>query len=284
MARIVTFLILTFGLSTIFWFRIITAGSLSLDDGLDVLALMWCPGVAGLVTSLVWGRSLRRMGWGLPRPSYLGIAYILPILVCLLVYPFVWVMGLGGFTSENSLNLSLPLFLLVAGTVGMVNSLISAAGEEIGWRGLLVPQLAQLMSPTRTALISGAIWLLWHLPIILFANYNAGTDWWYGLGCFSIMLMSASFLATWLRLKSGSLWPAVVLHASHNLFVQAVFDALTVSAGVTAYLTGEFGIGLAIASALVALVVWHVWPVNASSTTRRQVPPSVQRQPGQAPS
>jgi hypothetical protein len=72
-----------------------------------------------------------------------------------------------------------------------------------------------------------------------------------------------------LRLKSGRLLPPVVLRASHNLFVQAVFDALTVSTGVTAYLTGEFGIGLAVASVLLAAVVWRVWPVSALRTTKQ---------------
>ena len=46
-----------------------------------------------------------------------------------------------------------------------------------------------------------------------------------------------------------------MLHASHNLFVQAVFDSATVGGGYTAWLAGEFGAGLAITTLLVALLV-----------------------------
>ncbi len=97
--------------------------------------------------------------------------------------------------------------------------LSSALGEEIGWRGFLVPELAKRMSFARVSLLSGIIWTSWHSPILLFADYNAGTNRWYALGCFAVTVTAASFLYAWLTLKSGSLWPAALLHASHNLFV-----------------------------------------------------------------
>jgi membrane protease YdiL (CAAX protease family) len=62
----------------------------------------------------------------------------------------------------------------------------------------------------------------WHVPIIVF-----------GVG----------FLLTWLRLKSGSLWSGVILHASSNHFIQQFFDLMTAYTGDTKYVLGEFGIG-----------------------------------------
>lgn len=50
---------------------------------------------------------------------------------------------------------------------------------------------------------------------------------------------------------------AVIIHASHNLFTQAVFDPLTVDRGYTEYFTTEFGAGLAITYALVAYWCWR---------------------------
>ncbi|MDX9864655.1 MAG: CPBP family glutamic-type intramembrane protease [Anaerolineaceae bacterium] len=44
---------------------------------------------------------------------------------------------------------------------------------------------------------------------------------------FTILVVGISTVFAWLRLQSGSLWPAAVLHASHNLFVQAIFTSLT---------------------------------------------------------
>ena len=138
----------------------------------------------------------------------------------------------------------------------MIRSCSSALGEEIGWRGFLVPQLAQRYSFTVTALISGAVWSLWHYPVLIFADYNAGTPTWYGLTCFTVMVVSISFVFAWLRLKSGSLWTGVLLHASHNLFIQGFFDPLTTNAGRTRYIIGEFGAGLALVSIVFAIYFW----------------------------
>ncbi|REJ33335.1 MAG: CPBP family intramembrane metalloprotease domain-containing protein, partial [Bacillota bacterium] len=39
-----------------------------------------------------------------------------------------------------------------------------ALGEEIGWRGYLLPQLAGL-GRRRALLLSGFLWSIWHLPL-----------------------------------------------------------------------------------------------------------------------
>jgi hypothetical protein len=52
-------------------------------------------------------------------------------------------------------------------------------------------------------------------------------------------------------------WTAAIFHASHNLFVQDVFDRLTVSKTHTEYVTTEFGVGLAIVYSAVALWLWR---------------------------
>jgi membrane protease YdiL (CAAX protease family) len=61
------------------------------------------------------------------------------------------------------------------------------------------------------------------------------------------LVLALGFLLGWLRLKSGSVRPAAVLHASHNLFVQRVLDAMAASEGIATYFTTEFDIGLALA-------------------------------------
>jgi hypothetical protein len=59
-----------------------------------------------------------------------------------------------------------------------------------------------------------------------------------------------------MRLKSGSLWTGVLLHASHNLFIQGFFDPLTTDTGRTKYIIGEFGAGLALVSIAFAIYFW----------------------------
>ncbi|MCB0834069.1 MAG: CPBP family intramembrane metalloprotease, partial [Bacteroidetes bacterium] len=124
------------------------------------------------------------------------------------------------------------------------------------WRGFLVPHLARITSFSKTALISGAIWSIYHYPLLLFSDYNSGAPTWYSMACFTLLVFAASFPFAWLRIKSGSLWTGVILHASHNLFVQAVFDRITVDTGTTRYFTGEFGIALAVVSSAVAYYFW----------------------------
>ncbi len=63
------------------------------------------------------------------------------------------------------------------------------------------------------------------------------------------MVMAMSFVLAWMRLKPGSLSTRMVLHASHNLFVQWAFSPLTGDTGRTKYFSGEFGVALPVAGA-----------------------------------
>ena len=119
-----------------------------------------------------------------------------------------------------------------------------------------MPELAKRHSFAATAIVSGLIWAVWHYPILIFADYNAGTPTWYGLTCFTVMVVGISFIYTWMRLKSGSLWTGVLLHASHNLFIQDFFDPLTTNTGRTKYVIGEFGAGLAVMCVIVGAYFW----------------------------
>jgi membrane protease YdiL (CAAX protease family) len=247
-----TFLGLTFGLSAIFWALIISAGSLGVHGGIYVFALMWCPGVSALITRLIFQRNVRGEGWGLGQPRWLALAYVMPIVYATVVYGLVWLSGLGGVDLSR---FKTPVVTFVV--IGSLQSLLSATGEELGWRGFLVPTLMRTKSFTQTALISGATWAGWHFPLIIGADYNGGTPPWYSTLCFAVMVVAMGFPFAWLRLRSGSVWPAAILHASHNLFVQAFFDRVTVDTGPTRWLTGEFGAGLALAFIAIGWIFWR---------------------------
>ncbi|WP_412679158.1 hypothetical protein [Brevibacillus laterosporus] len=68
-------------------------------------------------------------------------------------------------------------------------------------------------------------------------------------------MISVTFIANYLRVRSKSVWPAIILHASHNLFVQSLFDEITISKGISRYITTEFGAGLALLYSLAAVLV-----------------------------
>lgn len=265
--KIFVFLLLTFGLSAVFYGLIIQAGSLASYS----FWLMWCPGISAVLTQLIFHWTLPG-GRNVGSARYLLVGVALPVIYGLVVYGLVWLSGLGSinlavFRQQSLAQVPVPIqspaiyliaYVAIMATIGLAQSVFAALGEELGWRGLLVPELARETSFTATALISGAIWVVWHAPIVLFADYNnAGAPRWFGLICFTVLVFGIGIVATWLRLKSGSIWPSVLLHASHNIFILHVFNPLTGNTGVTPYVIGEFGIGLALAGVVVGYLFWR---------------------------
>ncbi len=248
-----TFLVLTIVLSSIFYFLIIQSGTIFAGDMLYVLAWMWCPGIAALLTSIFHKKNLNSFGWSLGKPRYLLLSYFLPLAYSFIAYFIVYSLRWGDL--QRNLDIEFFEFFVISATLGILASSLSSLGEEIGWRGFLVPELATVTTFTRTSLISGVIWAAWHYPLIIFADYNGGTSW-FGLSCFTIMIIGISFPLAWLRIKSGSVWTAVIFHASHNLFIQQIFDPLTKDTGFTKYFIGEFGIMLALISIPFAFIFW----------------------------
>jgi membrane protease YdiL (CAAX protease family) len=267
--KILVFLLLTFSLSTIFYYLIIS-GNTAHDY---TLGLMWCPGIAAILTQLLFTRSIRNLGWSIPSSKYLLMAYVIPLIYAMIAYSLVWLTGIGFFNPEGFAKFITPAYpilqgqptyitviigVLIVSTYEVIKTGFRTLGEEIGWRGLLVPELAKRYSFTTTSLITGVIWAIWHFPVLIFSDYNnAGAPLWFGLICFTVLVIAISFVLTWLRLKSGSLWPAVLFHASHNTFIQGIFTPLTGTTALTPYVIDEFGIGLALVAVLVAYFFWR---------------------------
>jgi uncharacterized protein len=158
--NIAVFLALTFALSSVFYYLIISSGSLSTLYG---LGLMWCPGVAAIVTQLIFQRSLRGMGWKPGRAKYLLVSYALPLAYTFVVYLIVWLTGLGRFdptalarsASEANGLPSTPFgvvgtYVVIMVTLGFLINCVAALGEEIGWRRREEVAAAADTQPPRT--------------------------------------------------------------------------------------------------------------------------------------
>ena len=250
--EIVVFLALTLVLSSIFWILIINSGFQSKNAVFYVFGLMWCPGIAAIFTSLVFQKSLHHIGWKWGKTRYQVLSFFLPIIYAAVSYSIVWLVGWGRINKDFSVETAEFL------TVGILFSLLFALGEEIGWRGYLVPQLSKVTNFKSVCLISGLIWSVWHYPLIIFSGYHGGTPVLYSLLCFTILVTGISFAYAWLRLISGSVWTGMFLHAMHNHFVQSFFDPMTGDTGITPYIIGEFGAALALAGVVVAFIFWKL--------------------------
>jgi uncharacterized protein len=263
------YLQLTLAFSAVIWTLIICSGHVGMGFGLMIPAMMWCPAIAALLACRLLGRDIRSLAWRWPAKKYVLLGYLLPLAYASVAYGMVWAWGLAGWNNEfmalvaQDFGLdsmpswgSLLLYVTSMATGGVILNLSTALGEEIGWRGFLVPELAKQMSFTKVSLLSGVIWAAWHIPLLLFADYNPGTNRWYALACCSVTVISISFVFTWLRLKSDSIWPPALLHASHNLFVPGVFDHLVRNTGSTLWYTSQFGVALSMASVVLAIYFW----------------------------
>jgi len=234
-----------------------------------IICIMWSPGLSAIITKLICDHNLRNLGWGWGKTRYQTLSYFLPALLSLLVYGIVWITGIGDlsitqfekitnkkFFSPVSGVTFLPI-LLMSMSLGFLKSFTTAFGEEIGWRGFLVKEFSNVTSYSNASWIIGLVWALWHVPGILFVGYNAGTSPYAAIPCFIVMIVSATFIMNWIRLRSGSLWTGAIFHASHNLFIQSIYDLMTVDKGITRYFTTEFGVGMALIYAITAYFFWR---------------------------
>jgi membrane protease YdiL (CAAX protease family) len=55
-----------------------------------------------------------------------------------------------------------PLLLFV--------TLLGGGNEEPGWRGFALPRLQTRWTPVRATFLLGAVWALWHVPILVVAG------------------------------------------------------------------------------------------------------------------
>jgi membrane protease YdiL (CAAX protease family) len=208
--------------------------------------VMFVPGVTALFLLAREKGGWRAIPWRLGRWWYLVVAALIPAAMALALVALLSRLGLaesphvawtgqgvqvlrGSFVlgkGDQALSFFLVNVLASALVLGAVNGLVTV-GEEIGWRGYLQPRLlARLRFPLAIALV-GLIWAHWHTPVILMGyNYPESPV----LG--ALLLWPAtcvcwSFVAAWLTLNSGSLWPAVVLHGSVNAFLGGLVDGMS---------------------------------------------------------
>jgi membrane protease YdiL (CAAX protease family) len=281
---VTVFLVLALGLSWLVALPLWLSGDGLANPflGLIAIAMMYTPAIAALVVVFFVQK---------PRPQrigeYLGLWPLTPakrvvwltvfglfgaamlVIVTTLVAGALGLVDLDlvGFSDFAALiaaasptEIPIPVGALVAVQIlsipvgALINSLASV-GEEVGWRGWLLPSLMPL-GTWPALLLTGVIWGLWHSPLILL-GYNFAQPSLFGVALMTTGCVMLGILLGWLRLRSGSVWPAVVAHGAFN--AAAGFLSLVIAAGAVAdpAVVGPLGVvawGVMAAVILVLLV------------------------------
>jgi len=128
-----------------------------------------------------------------------------------------------------------------------------AFGEEIGWRGWLLPEL-QPLGNWPAVLLTGAIWGAWHSPLILLGyNFNQPNP--LGVVAMIVGCTAVGVVIGWLRIWSNSVWPAVVGHGALNATGGLVLLLSSDESAPNLLLAGPLGAGTVMAVTVVALLV-----------------------------
>ena len=232
--RISLFLFITFGLTYawtmgLIWPRVLgrdissfTAEETLINTALTAV-LMFFPAIGVLVTRLVTREGFKNSMLCLNLKGtvrYYLIGWFGPMVLTLLggllyfaIYPSEFT--LASYHAAMEVKPMPPVLIVLL----LLMTLVPCLGEEWGWRGYLLPKVAQRMKFLPTVLLTGFIWGLWHAPIIV-AGHNYGMQYpgypWAGIAAMCLFCIVAGTLLSCITLKAKSCWPAVLAHGAIN--------------------------------------------------------------------
>lgn len=274
------FLILAFGIawvaSLVFYLLEINLQSLT-GAILLVTFFMWAPAFAAICTQLIYGESIRDgCGIALGRIRWIALAWLTPVALIFVaigigsVLPGVSVTtdyaaylidaGLSPEEASEAADVieALPgpvilLFVLQGLVAGLTINALAALGEELGWRGLLLTELAPL-GFWKLSIFTGVVWGLWHAPIIL-QGHNFPEAPIAGIAMMTLATTVIAPIYTYVTVRAQSVLAATLLHGSFN-----GLGALTVVylAGMGNLVISPVGVvGIGAAGVVIILVLIH---------------------------
>ena len=233
---------------------------------------MWGPGIAAVVTTLFIAKqpfsSLRLNTLGNKR-IYLW-AWFLPSALTLLATAFTLMFGIATFDMDFTMirtamesagrGSEIPAEVIVlsqtllAVTFGPFINMLFTLGEELGWRGFLLPKLMPL-GQWKAVVISGVVWGVWHAPAIAQGHNYPGYP---ILGIFMMIILCVLLgtIISWMYIATQSPWAAALAHGSFNAI--AGLPVLFLKPGFNM----AFGGTLAAPTAwigMAAFIAWLVW-------------------------
>lgn len=200
--------------------------------------------VAGRCGFGIWWRQLLR--WRVPA-GYYAILYV----AALLLFAASLTLALGP-RQVASASADIPGLALLRSYLGEIAYITLTNGEETGWRFVLLGLLLARMRLFEAALLSGAAWVLWHLPMYVLMGGG-------GLPMFLPFVgigIGLSIILAWLYKATDSLLLPILFHGAVNATTYTFerhFPALAAALDAQGPL-GEWMYAAALAPVMLALL------------------------------
>ena len=193
------------------------------------------PAISFLITRTIFRQKDISLNFKTVNIKFLLLSIVIPVVIILLSVGVITLLG-KQYVESNIKGALLILFL--------ITSLIGCVGEEIGWRGYLLPMLSEKYSMLISSLLTGVLWGAWHFTKIIS----------YGVVPYLLFIpLIAAFgvIMGWIYFRTKqSLTYMIIFHLCINLVCGLL-------------LTGREGISFYIAGLLISLVViLAIWFVD----------------------
>jgi len=224
--KIVTFIILAYGISWLIWIPNVLAHNFNVPWNFS----KWLHIIGGLgpisgavITTYIFDKKagviqyFKDKLFRIQNIKWTAFGVGIPI-----VFFLIAMLGIGVFTgewvelSELGLNSKIPItnqFL-----IWLLWLFFYGLGEEGGWRGLLYPELTKRYQARIATLYVAFVWAPWHLPVFTY-DKDLGTMGFVGTIGWAAGLVFGSLLLGWLVKQSQfNLWPVILWHGTFNFF------------------------------------------------------------------
>ena len=227
------FFILTFGL---FWLATPLASALwvglmaSFAPSVVAIVLTALASGGAGVLALVSKLGRWRVGW-----TWYAAALGIPIAASLVVLGASSLLGGAQPAAAGPALVLIPIIYILA------------AGEELGWRGFVLPRLLERLPPLPVALLLGVIHALYHIPLWVAPGFPTPS---YSFFSFLVASLFFGVLWTWLyQHTGGSVLISTLFHGTINA-AGNVFFAGVPPAQLTWLMPAAFGVAALIVLAL----------------------------------
>lgn len=231
--QIVTFLLITF--ATSFLFALLCPRSLmdQTHSSIGTTIYAFFPAFSALLTRRLHKEPFTYRALWLESPNGKGARYSLigwygVFLILVIGYVTFFLFHRAFLNTEGdftNVRYTLAMTVLVA---PVALSGVFLMGEELGWRGYLLPKLAAIWGVVPATIVIGVIWACWHIPLLVIMDQTGAVQ--YG-GVFHInwlqmlitvyfpLCLAMSMICSFVTLKSGTAFAAGCAHASYNTYI-----------------------------------------------------------------